>query len=93
MALILSFTIVEGQSRKVRQAIGKQEKRDRQERKAYEKARKKIVKQRYEMQTEKTRERMDETKRKSEEYNNRGRQSFIKQLFSKKKKHKKGRRR
>ena len=93
LALALSINIAEGQSRKVDQAIAKQEKRDRQERKAYEKTSKKVVKQMYEMQTEKTKERMTETRRKSDEYNDRGKQNFIKKLFSKKKKHKKRRKR
>ena len=93
LALVLSVNVAEGQSRKVKQAIAQQEKRDRLEQKAYEKTRRKVVKQRYEMQTDKTRERMDETRRKSKEYNDRGRQGFIKKLFSKKKKHKKRRRR
>ena len=93
LALVLSVNVAEGQSRKVKQAIAQQEKLDRLERKAYEKTRKKVLKQRYEMQTDKTRERMDETRRKSQEYNNRGKKGFFKKLFTKKKKRKKRRRR
>jgi hypothetical protein len=93
LALVLSVNLVEGQSRKVRQTIAKQERRERQEKRDYEKTSKKVLKHRYEIQTVKTKERMKETKRKSDEYNDRGRENFIQKLFSKKKKRPKRRRR
>ena len=87
LALLLSVQVSEAQSRKVKRTIAKQEKREKQEERAYEKTRKKVVKQRFAMQSDQTKERMKQTRKKSKEYNDRGREGFIKKLFNEKKRH------
>jgi hypothetical protein len=87
LALVLAVNVTEAQSRKVRKATAKQEKRERLEQRTYQKTRKKVLKHRYEIQTDKTKELMKETREKSKEYNDTGREGFFKKMFNKKKRH------
>lgn len=76
---------VEGQSRKVRKAEAKAEKKKEQQKKAYLVSQKKDKKRRFEMQTPETKKRMKETKRNSKRINDQNRQPFLKKMFQRKK--------
>ena len=91
MTLILAMpgiNLAQRPSRKVRQAQKKAEKVEIQQKKAYEQARKKEIKRRFNMQTPETKERMKQTRREAREYNKSQKDSFFERLF-RKKKHKK----
>ena len=85
LTLVLSVNVTEAQSRKVKKAIAKRERQEKQEKREYEKTRKKVVKHRYDIQTDKTRERMKETLKKSKDYNKQRRKGFFDKLFDKRK--------
>ena len=85
--LQFSYTLVQAQSREVRQSErrygGQQLKK---EKKAYEKRRKATLKHRNEIQTKAVRDRMKETEKRSRRYGRKQKQPFYKNLCNKKKK-------
>ena len=87
--------VVEGQrpSRKVTKAQKKAEKVEVQQKKAYQKAREKEVKRRFNMQTPETKERMKQTRKEANRYNKVKKDPFFERLFQKKKNKKKKKRR
>jgi Flp pilus assembly protein TadB len=66
-------------------AAKKNEKVQEENKKAYEKARKKTIKHRREIQTKETRERMDGVDRKAKAYNSRNDRKWYQDIFKKKK--------
>lgn len=91
MTLVLAMpgiTQAQRPSRKVRQAQKNAEKVKIQQKKAYEQARNKEIKRRFNMQTPETKERMKQTHKEARKYNKSQKDSFFERLF-RKKKHKK----
>lgn len=68
-------------SRKVRKAVAKTEKVEQNRDRAYEKARKKELKHRYEIQTKEVQERMKQSKKEAKQNNKRKKEPFLKRLF------------
>lgn len=73
------------ESKKVRQAKENAEEKKEKQKERYEKAKKDDNERRYNMQTPGTKQRMKETKKQAEEFNNKGHESFFKRLFKRKK--------
>jgi hypothetical protein len=73
------------QKGKVREAMKKKEQTERDYKKAYEKARKKTMKHRREIQTKETQQRMDTADKRAKQYNREGDPDFFKRLFRRKK--------
>ena len=85
--LILFFSVsIYSQTRTVRQAEKKKQEIEQRQRKAYEKARKKSIRDKFNMQTEETQKRMKETKRRAKRNNSANRQPVVNWIFKKKKK-------
>lgn len=91
--LVLFFSVLlfaqdlSAQSRKVMKAERKAEKVKEQQKKDFEKARKKELKHRWEIQSPKTKERMKETRKDADQFNNRMRKNhepFWKKIFRRK---------
>ncbi len=66
-------------------ATKKNEQIKEENKKAYEKARKKTIKHRREIQTKETRKRMDEADKRAEAYNNRNHRKWYQDIFKRKK--------
>jgi Spy/CpxP family protein refolding chaperone len=75
--------IESSKSQKVQKAEKKAAKQKEKQKKAYERARKKELKHRYGIQTPETKERMNETHKQADQYNNskKNREPFFKRLF------------
>ena len=85
--LMLFFSgLVHSQTRTVRQAEKKKQVIEQRQRKAYEKARKKSVSDKFNRQTEETQNRMKESSRRARKNNPANRQPFVDSIFKKKKK-------
>jgi len=80
---LLSVSTGYSQSRQVKKAIRNKEKREQQDKKAYEKLRKETLKRRYNQQTEAVKERMKRSADKSKRWNNSNKKPFYKSLFTK----------
>lgn len=91
--LTFSFTPVQAQSRKVKQAERRYEKIRRQEQRDYDKRRKATLKHRYKIQTKEVQERMKETEKRSRKYGRKQKEPFYKDIFHKRKRKKAGKRR
>ncbi|NJO91036.1 MAG: hypothetical protein HC831_20275 [Chloroflexia bacterium] len=76
-----SESTLHAQSRKVKKAEAKAEKKKEQQKKAYLVSQKKDKKRRLEMQTPETKKRMKETRRNARKINDQKHQPFIKRLF------------
>ncbi len=70
-------------SRKVRKAVAKTEKVEKKQDNAYEKARKKELKHRFDIQTKEVQDRMKQSERESKKNNKRKKEPFLKRLFRK----------
>jgi hypothetical protein len=92
--LIVSIPVspVYSQSRKVRKAMKKSENAEENTEKTYDKGRDEALKHRYDIQTKEVQKRMKESKKKADQYNRSNREPFYKELFNRKKKHKKRKR-
>jgi Ni/Co efflux regulator RcnB len=84
----LLIPAVYGQQGKAAEAMKKKEKVERSHKKDYEKARKKTLKHRREIQTKETRSRMDEADKRAKTYNKEGDPGVFERVF-RKKRHKK----
>ena len=82
--LQFSYTLVQAQSREVRQSERRYEQQLNQEKKAYEKRRKATLKHRNEIQTQAVRDRMKETEKRSRRYGRKQKQPFCKIFCNKK---------
>lgn len=78
--------LIYSQTKTVRQADKKKQEIEQRQKKAYEKARKKSAKDKFNMQTEKTQKRMKESHKRARKNNPSNRQSFIDRIFKRKKK-------
>jgi hypothetical protein len=76
---------VYSQSRKAKRAIKKSEKAVARQENNYDKSRKDAIKHRYDIQTKEVKERMKNSKKRSDRYNRSRREPFYKDLFDKKK--------
>jgi hypothetical protein len=76
------------QTKTVRQAEKKKQEIEQRQKKAYEKARKKSTKDKFNMQTEETQKRMKESRKRSRRNNSANKQPFGRWIFKKKKKSK-----
>ena len=85
IALLLSTTVAFTQTRKASKAIKKQEKMERLQEKSYQKARKKTIKHRHDIQTKETQERMEGVDKKAKAYNRQNDEPWLKHLFKRKK--------
>lgn len=83
--LLLLAAPVEAQQRKASMAQKKKEQVERNYKKAYAKARKRTIKHRREIQTEATRNMMDEADKRAETFNKQNNPSFFERYFRKKK--------
>ena len=81
--------MIYSQTKTVRQAEKKKQEIEQRQRKAYEKARKKSVREKFNIQTEETQKRMKESSRRARRNNPAYREPFINRIFKKKKKPKK----
>lgn len=70
---------------KASQAAKKKEKVERSYKKAYAKARKRTIKHRYEIQSDATKEMMDESRRRADAYNRQGEPNWWERYFKRKK--------
>ena len=84
IAALLVVTSAYGQQGKARDAMKKKEKVERSYKKAYQKARKKTIRHRREIQTQKTRDRMDAADKRAENYNREGDPGFFERVFKRK---------
>lgn len=84
LSLLLALNPLLAQGNKARQAQKKQERTERAEDRAYEKARKKDIRNHFDSQTKETQKRMKEAERRARKFNNQGEEGFIKRLFGKK---------
>jgi uncharacterized protein YlxW (UPF0749 family) len=90
--LLQPLISLQSQTRKVKKAERRQEQLERKEKKEYEKRRKAVLKQRYDIQTKEVQDRMKATRKRSEQYNKGKKEPFYKDLFHRKKKKRKRRR-
>ena len=74
------------QTKTVRQAEKKKQEIELRQKKAYDKARKKSAKDKFDMQTEETQKRIKESHRRARKNNPANRQPFVDRIFRKKKK-------
>src|SRR5512145_862979 len=77
MAALMLVTTLEAQQKKALAATRKKEKVERSYKKAYAKARKRTIKHRREIQTQATKERMDEADKRADLYNKQNDPSFL----------------
>lgn len=89
MFLLFFSELIYSQTKTVRQAEKKKQEIEQRQRKAYEKARKKSVREKFNIQTEETQKRMKESRRRARRNNPAYREPFISRIFKKKKKPKK----
>jgi hypothetical protein len=82
--VFLSLQVYPQQSKSAA-ATKKNEQVKEENKKAYEKARKKTIKHRREIQTKETRKRMDEADKRAEAYNRRNHKKWYQDIFKKKK--------
>ena len=85
VAMLLSVSVAFSQNRKASKAIKKQEKMERLQEKSYQKARKKTLKHRREIQTRETQERMDGVDKRARDNNKQNDDPWLKELFKRKK--------
>jgi thiamine biosynthesis lipoprotein ApbE len=84
LAAFICIGFSDAQQRKASQATKKKEKIERSYKKAYAKARKRTVKHRREIQTEATKERMDEADKRAKTYNKQSDPGFFERYFKRK---------
>jgi len=86
LLFVVLFTMnsVFAQQQKASEAQKKKEKVERSYKKAYAKARKKTIKHRRDIQTEETRQRMDEADKRAKAYNKRNDPGFLERYFKRK---------
>lgn len=84
IAALLAGTSAYAQQGKAAGAMKKKEKVERSYKKAYQKARKKTISHRREIQTQKTRDRMDAADKRAEKYNREGDPGFLERVFKRK---------
>jgi hypothetical protein len=84
MALLLLYSGVNAQQRKLSDAQKKKEQVERSYKKAYARARKNTIKHRREIQTDATKERMDAADKKADVYNKRDDPTFFERYFKRK---------
>ena len=85
--IILFFSVCGySQTKTVRQAEKKKQEIVQKQKKAYDKARKKAIKEKFDMQSESTKKQMKESRKRAKRNNSAGRQPFIQRLFDRKKK-------
>ena len=84
VAALLVFPASFGQQGKNGEALKKKEKVERSYKKAYQKARKKTIRHRREIQTQKTRERMDAADKRADTYNKQGDPKLLERVFKRK---------
>ncbi|KPK88077.1 MAG: hypothetical protein AMS27_00565 [Bacteroides sp. SM23_62_1] len=92
LIFIIPVFPVYSQTRKARKAIKKSERVEENSNRTYERGRKDAIKQRYKIQTNEVQKRMKQSKKKADRYNKANRQPFYKDLFDRKKKHKRRKR-
>lgn len=85
IAAFLTFYYVDAQQDKSKEAIKKKEKVEQSAERDYEKARKKILKHRHDIQSKETKEQMKSADKKAKKFNNQGYQGFLERLFKRKK--------
>lgn len=84
LAALLLIPYLDAQQRKAGDAVKKKEKIERSYKKAYAKARKRTIKHRRDIQTEATRERMNDGDKRAEAYNKQNDPSFMERLLKRK---------
>lgn len=84
LVMLLFVASAEAQNKKATMAEKKKAKIERSYKKAYGKARKKTIKHRREIQTEATRERMDQTDKRAEANRNQNDPGFFERIFKRK---------
>lgn len=89
IALLVAMNAADAQQRKASDAQKKKEKVERSYKKAYAKARKRTIKHRRDIQTDATRQRMDETDKKAKTYNRQNDPGLFERYFGKKRRVKK----
>jgi hypothetical protein len=87
--MLLPLAALQAQTRKVKQAQRRHEQLEKREKMLYEKQRKDALKHRHDIQTKQVKDRMKETKKKSDAYNKGKKEPFYKELFNRKKKRRK----
>ena len=78
--------LIYSQTKTVRQAERKKQEIEQRQKKAYEKARKKSAKDKFDMQTEETQKRIKESRKRARKNNAANRQPILDRIFKKKKK-------
>ena len=86
--LFLICTSVTGQGRKAAKAIKHAEKVKIEQKKSYNKARKKEVNRRFEIQSDATKEQMKESHQRAKNYNTKKKDPFLRRIFKGKKSYK-----
>ena len=87
-SLILTIPVSAQKSRTAEASKKKNEHVKEENKKAYQKARKKTIKHRREIQTDETRKRMEEADKRAKAYNKRDDKKWYQELFKKKKRRK-----
>jgi Flp pilus assembly protein TadB len=82
--IILAIPAVYCQQEKVAEATKKKEKIERVQKREYEKARKRTLKHRREIQTKETRDRMDEADKRANAFNKQNDPGFFQRVFGRK---------
>lgn len=73
-----------GQSRKVKKAQKEADKKKEAQKEAYEKAKKADMAHRYSLQTDETKKRMKQTRKKADQFNNKYHETCFKRIFKRK---------
>lgn len=84
IAFLLVVTVTNAQQRQSSKAAKKKEQVERAYKKAYAKARKRTIKHRYDIQSRKTQEMMDASRKKAEAYNRQNDPKLADRIFKKK---------
>ena len=79
------MTVLQAQTKKVKQAERRHEQLEKKEKILYEKKRKATLKHRNDIQTRKVQDRMKQTKKRSDTYNKGKKEPFYKNLFNRNK--------
>ena len=85
LLLQIQFTGVQAQSREVKKSERNYERLLKQEKKNYDKKRKATIKHRYEIQSSDVKARMKETEKRSQRHGRKQKESWLKNIFKKKK--------
>ena len=83
--MVISYESVYPQTKTVRDAEKRKQEIKQRQKKAYEKARAKSIKDKFEMQTEATQKQIKESHKRAKKYNNSDKPPFIKRLFKRRK--------